>query len=92
MEMKRLTAETMIEAVQDELVSERVRATSNHAPMNSAHEGFAILLEEVDELKAEVWKKESRRDYDAMKTEALHVATVAIRLIYDVINPELMSR
>lgn len=29
---------------------------------NSAHEGFAVLLEEVEELKAHVWTNQKRRD------------------------------
>jgi hypothetical protein len=50
--------------------------------MHSAHEGFAVLLEEVDELKAEVWR--SRHDMEAMTTEAVHVAAMAIRFLTDV--------
>jgi cell division GTPase FtsZ len=57
MEMQRLEAETILDILQDDLTAELVRAMSEHRPMNSAHEGLAVLLEEVDELKAEIWKK-----------------------------------
>ncbi len=51
----------------------------------SAHEAFAILLEEADELKAEVWKGPKTRDYEKMQKEAVQVAAMAVRLILDVI-------
>lgn len=48
-------------------------------PARSAHEGFAILLEEVDELKAHVWMNQKNRDIEKMRTEAIQVAAMAIR-------------
>ncbi len=53
-------------------------------PFNSAHEGFAILLEEVDELKAHVWAKQKNRDLEAMKKEAIQVAAMAVRFALEV--------
>ena len=49
------------------------------AKQNSAHEGFAVLLEEVDELKAHVWTNQKKRDLAAMRKEAIQVAAMAIR-------------
>lgn len=54
-------------------------AVSNWPPFNSAHEGFAILNEEFDELKAHVWTNQKRRDLAAMRKEAIQVAAMAIR-------------
>lgn len=48
---------------------------------HSAHEGFAILLEEVDELKAHVWMKQSKRDLSAMRNEAVQVAAMAVKFV-----------
>lgn len=60
------------------------RARQQHpAPFNSAHEGFAVLLEEVEELKAEVFKR--NRDESAMFKEAVQVAAMAHRFIQDCI-------
>ena len=72
------------EVILKEIVAELARAQALHPPMNSAHEGYAVILEELDELKEEVWKKERTRDRDRMRREALQVATVAIRFILDV--------
>ena len=43
------------------------------------HEGYAVLLEEVDELWEEV--KKNQKNYDLLKqrTEAIQVAAMAIR-------------
>ena len=67
-----------------EVTEEYNRATKGHAPFNTAHEGFAVLLEEVDELKAEVWKNKTKRDPEQMRREAVQVAAMAMRFIHDV--------
>lgn len=46
---------------------------------NSAHEQYAVLLEEVDELKAHVWTNQRKRDLPAMRKEAIQVAAMALR-------------
>jgi len=46
---------------------------------HSAHEGFAVLLEEVDELKAHVWMNQKKRDLAAMRKEAIQVAAMAVK-------------
>lgn len=69
----------------DEVGREVARAEAKHKPMNSAHEGYAVILEELDELKAEVWKGGSTlRDPVAMRKEAIEVAAVAVRFVRDV--------
>ena len=49
---------------------------------NSAHEGFAVLQEEVDELWAEVKKRD--KDPSDMYVEAVQVAAMALRFLTDV--------
>jgi len=63
----------------DDSVFELEQATGNWPPFNSAHEGFAVLLEEVDELKSHVWTKQKNRDLQAMRKEAIQVAAMALR-------------
>ena len=51
-------------------------------PQNSPHEGYAVLLEEVDELWDHV-KQNTGRGVEARK-EAIQVAAMALRYIYEV--------
>lgn len=64
------------------------KALKNWPEFNSAHEGYAILLEEIDELKAHVWTNQKCRDIGLMRKEAVQVAAMALRFIVDVCNEE----
>ena len=59
-------------------------ARAKFPPFNSAHEGYAIILEELEELKAEVFKNPKTRDIQKMRTEAKQVAAMAIRFMTDI--------
>lgn len=67
-----------------EVAKEFLTATKKFGPFNSAHEGFAILKEEVDELWDEVKAKQGSRDLDRMRKEAVQVAAMACRFIQDI--------
>ena len=67
-----------------EMGTEYFNATKRYPPMCSAHEGFAILKEEVDELWEEVKKKPSRVDQEALRQECIQVGAMAIRFYTDV--------
>ena len=69
-------------SVADEVLGELQMATDKFGAFNSAHEGFAVLKEEVDELWDEV--KCKHRDVALMRREAIQVAAMAIRFIMDV--------
>ena len=73
-----------MEDISREAAAEAQRASDKWPPFNSAHEGYAVLLEEVDELKAHVWTNQTKRDLDAMRTEAIQVAAMAIRFAHDI--------
>lgn len=65
----------------DEVEYELASARSKHpTPMHSAHEGFAILLEEVDEVKQEVFHGKSRQ---LLREELIQVAAMAQRMAED---------
>ena len=69
-----------------EVAKEYIDAKSKFPPMVSAHEGFAILKEEVDEL----WDCVKMKQYDPlrpeeMRKEVIQVAAMAIRFLNDVI-------
>ena len=59
-------------------------AQTKWPPFNSAHEGFAVLKEEVDELWDHVKTNQKRRDIDEMRKEAIQVAAMAIRFACEV--------
>lgn len=63
----------------DELWSARQRFPSFHSP----HEGYAVLLEEVDELWDEVRSFRGAKDTTRMRAEAIQVAAMAIRFAVD---------
>ena len=63
---------------------EHQQAISHYPPFASAHEGFAVLLEEVTELQAEIFKNYKLRDYDAIRKESIQVAAMALRLLIEV--------
>ncbi len=65
-----------------DLSMEMNRATTYHSGMNSAHEGYAVILEEMDELWDEI--KKNPHNPKLMRKEAIHVATMAIRFVMDV--------
>ena len=91
--MRKGTGMPRNENVFDELRAEVVRAENKHAPMSSAHEGYAVILEEMDELKEEVWKGgRIPRDWEAMRKEAIEVAAMCLRLVRDVIEPEISKK
>lgn len=68
----------------DEVLDELDRAVDAYDPMASAYEGYAVLLEEVDELWDLVRKKQGAHDHEAMRREACQVAAMAVRFMLDV--------
>lgn len=66
----------------NEAVRELRKARDNFESFNSAHEGFAVLKEEVDELWDEV--KNRKASKARMRKEAIQVAAMALRFIEDV--------
>lgn len=59
------------------------RATKHYGKFNSPHEGYAVLLEEVEELWAEVMKKPGKRSQIEMFDEAKQIAAMAMRFMLD---------
>lgn len=63
-----------------EVRAEVMRATEKFPPFNSAHEGYAVLAEEVDELWDDVKANRPKQAVD----EAIQVAAMAVRFIVDI--------
>lgn len=87
----KLSADTL-----NEVGVELAKARQTHASMNGHHEGYAVMLEEMDELW-EVCKMNTHKFGDnsdkevlrankraAMRKEALQIAAMAVRFIQDI--------
>jgi hypothetical protein len=79
---------TKLETLLEEVRSELTRATERYPAFNTAHEGYAVLLEEVDELKTHVWMRQGLRITHAMRAEAVQVAAMALRFALDICSTE----
>jgi hypothetical protein len=73
-------------------VFKELRRAMRWPPMNSAHEGYAVLAEEVDELWDHVKVQQGKRDVVEMTYEAVQVAAMALRFIVDVGRPEVVAK
>ena len=67
-----------------EILDELKRAQTLFPPFHSEHEGYAVLLEEVDELWDEVKGHVGQERRTAMRREAIQVAAMALRFLLDV--------
>jgi NTP pyrophosphatase (non-canonical NTP hydrolase) len=50
----------------------------------SAHEGYAVLAEEVDELWEHVKRRREARNREEMRAEAIQCAAMAVRFAADI--------
>lgn len=71
-------------AVSNEILRELARARKRFPPFHSAHEGYATLLEEVDELWDEIKGPDDSKQNARMRAEAIQCAAMCIRFIEDV--------
>lgn len=67
--------------------AELKRARESHAELRSDHEAFAVILEEVEEYKREVFRKRKDRNRRAMLTELVQIAAMAQRAAEDLDHP-----
>jgi hypothetical protein len=82
---------TTLEMILDQVGTEVARAEGLHAPLNSHHEAYAVILEELDEYWDEVRKKASKRDLKAMRTELIQTAAMCVRAILNVCDGEVIN-
>lgn len=64
----------------DDVLRELDKATAKFGPFASAHEGYAVLQEEVDEL----WQEVKHGSRNRQREEAIQVAAMALRFLIDV--------
>lgn len=69
------------ESLLQEIGAELARAEGLFPPFNSSHEGYAVLLEEVDELWHEVKNNKGADALQRQRREAVQVAAMACRFL-----------
>jgi hypothetical protein len=75
-----------VQNVLTEVGTEVISAEAAWPQLNSAHEAYGVILEELDEVWEHVKTKQSKRDLPAMRKELIQTAAMAIRFIRDVID------
>jgi hypothetical protein len=89
--MSKLVLNTRIEQVAEEAKTELYRATTFHGSFSSAHEGYAVILEELDELwdlvklnPAKMTVEERRVHLKKVREEAIQISAMGMRFAMDV--------
>lgn len=89
--MRRLKPEPQLESrykdatVLAGVAVELMAARDTHPDMVNAHEGYAVILEELDELWQEIKVKQKNRDAAKLRKEAIQVAAMAVRFVADLL-------
>lgn len=64
-----------------EIGEELERAEFKFPPFNSAHEGYAVILEELDELWHEIKNNKRPQSHVRQRKEAIQVGAMAARFV-----------
>lgn len=72
--------ESLLDAIGDEVK----RAEKLHKPINSLHEGYAVIAEEMDEFWDQVKLRSEKRDPVSVRTELIQTAAMCVRTILNV--------
>ena len=68
-----------VHSIATEVVVEVMRAEQKHKPMNSPHEGWSVIYEELEELREHI-RRDTGRGYEARR-EAIQVAAMGLRYV-----------
>ena len=67
-------------------------AADQQRDITSLHDGYGLLLEEMDEFWTQVKLNPAMRDYDNIAKELTQIMAVAWRIKRDVVRPVLAQR
>ena len=70
------------------IAKEYENAILEFGSFKSHHEGLAVIWEEFEELKTEVFKKKENRDINKLRKEASHLGAMALRFITELCQEE----
>ena len=77
--MDALPKQTNIDRILHAVHGELKRACIKFKKLNSMHEGYAVVLAELDEA----WGEIKKNDKDAARREMIQVAAMAVRFLLD---------
>lgn len=80
--IKSVLLDEILHDVKDEIL----KAMEKHEPMPTIHHGKAVIQEELDELWDEI--KEQHPSTKLLREEALQVAAMGVRFIFDLCIPQ----
>lgn len=70
-----------------DMQSEYRLAANKFGPFTTYHHGYAVLLEEMDELWEEIKKKKPNKH--RLRSEATQVGAMVIRFIHDLLDEDV---
>ncbi len=73
-------------------IKEAMDARARFGRMNSLHEGYGVLMEEVRELEQIVFQKQAVRNPGLLEKEARQVAAVALRIAAECCLEEVIRK
>ena len=76
------------DAAAAEFSFELYRARQKFGPMASAHEGYAVIAEELDELWDIVKQKQTSRDHVAMRKEVVQLGAMVLAFLIEIVDAE----
>lgn len=71
-----------------EFYLELAKAREKFGPMASAHEGYAVIAEEMDELWDIVKQKQTARDYVEMRKEVVQLGAMVLAFLVEIVDTE----
>ena len=81
--LKAIKIDSLLYEILEAVRKECLTASTKYPPFHSMHEGYAVILEELDELKEAIWKSKGVRLNPVAAKEAIQVAAMAVRFILD---------
>jgi hypothetical protein len=82
-----MSADHAEERFTNDVLREVYLARQKHPPINSPHEGYAVILEELEEFWDEVKRRDRLPDnFAAMGVELRQIAAMALRTYVDTVD------
>lgn len=72
----------------DRFALELVQARKKFPALASAHEGYAVIKEEFDELWDIIKQKQTERDYAAMRKETIQLGAMVLGFLMEIVDVE----